>query len=176
VKYAIGKQRDVILKRDKATGEWHGEGHGYRIRLTRTNRLRYGEAWHCRVFGTEVPYRNILIGVCNGHTLKWTLQEGVRLADRAIEIRASGYDDIEKDALLAVARVAGRVDAQLPAVKDPEGAWLKMSRTHSAQYHVAFVNEYNAAYDGVRTQVLATKHPFHCDCNACEHFRAEHGS
>lgn len=85
--YQIGKQRAVVLLRDKQTGEWRGEGHGYRIVVTpKYGRVLYGQRWRCRVLGGTPMH---LIAVCRGHTLKWTLQECVRLADHELEIRQS---------------------------------------------------------------------------------------
>lgn len=87
MKYAIGRLRDIVLTRNKTTGEWSGEGHGYHILVKpKYGRVLYGHRWRCRVTRTELPYKAVL-AVCEGHTIKWTVGEAVRIADRELEIR-----------------------------------------------------------------------------------------
>ena len=108
MKLSISHGRVITLKRDEQ-GEWHGEGHGLRFRLSQVygRNMGYGTKWRCRVFAGKGP----VIATCLGQTLKWAAQEGARLADVELESRK-------------------------PVIK----------------------------------------HPFGCDCNDCEWFRAEHGS
>lgn len=102
----ISHGRAITLTRNEQ-GEWRGAGHGLRFILSQEHSASYGTKWRCRVYAGRGP----VIATCLGQTLKWSAQEGARLADIELESRK-------------------------PVIK----------------------------------------HPFECDCNECEWFRAEWGS
>lgn len=108
MKIQIGAGRELTLKRDEH-GEWRGQGHGLRFRVTRSRGTAGSFQWRCRVWHTT---GGPAIASCTFHRLKPAIQEGARLADLELD----------------------------------------------------------------RRKAPTVKHEFHCDCNECEWFRAEHGS
>lgn len=76
----IGNNRWVKFTRD-ANGEWHGKGHSYRFRVTRS-RGGYGSPqWSVRVWRAD---GGAVIASYKSHKMKSAIQEGARLADVAL--------------------------------------------------------------------------------------------
>ena len=90
MKIQIGNGRDVILKRNKETGEWSGEGHGYRFRVVQIwgRESGWGTQWKCRVY----LGKGAIIASYRAHTLKIAVQNATHAADKALAERNQSKD------------------------------------------------------------------------------------
>lgn len=69
---ALSGIRYIMFKREATSGDWYGEGHGYRFKVQRRKH------WTCVVYRAGTSQR---IESAVGHKMKWVVQEATRKAD-----------------------------------------------------------------------------------------------